>query len=69
MTSDETSRPTASAERRIEKATDAIRSMSQDLAGEVSPRPAWIDRISALTREAPVQSLAIAFLVGLILAR
>ena len=53
----------------IEKATDAIRSMSQDLADEVSPRLTWIDRVSNLTREAPVQSLAIAFLLGVIVSR
>jgi hypothetical protein len=48
---------------------DAIRSMSRDLAEEVAPRPTWRDRISAATREAPIQSLAIAFLIGLILTR
>ena len=58
-----------SAEQRIGSAVDAIRSMSRDLAQEVAPRPTWRDRISAATREAPIQSLAIAFLIGLILAR
>jgi len=43
--------------------------MSQDLADEVAPPPGWIDRLSAATREAPIQSLAIAFLIGVILAR
>jgi ElaB/YqjD/DUF883 family membrane-anchored ribosome-binding protein len=57
-----------SAQRRIEQATDAIRSMSQDLANEVAPRPTLIDRVNALTREAPIQSLAIAFLLGVIVA-
>ncbi|MBN8991530.1 MAG: hypothetical protein J0H42_25670 [Rhizobiales bacterium] len=60
---------TASAERRIEHATHAIRSMSQDLADEVAPRPTWATRLSALTREAPIQSLAIAFLIGVLVAR
>ena len=60
---------TGSAEHRIEHATDAIRSMAQDLADEVAPRPNWIDQVRALTREAPIQSLAIAFLLGLIVAR
>ena len=59
----------ASAEARIGRAVDAIRSMSRDLAEEVALRPTWRDRISAATREAPIQSLAIAFLIGLILAR
>jgi hypothetical protein len=58
-----------SAEQRIGSAVDAIRSMSRDLAEEVARRPTWRDRISAATREAPIQSLAIAFLIGLILAR
>ncbi|MBR1282938.1 hypothetical protein JQ597_12890 [Bradyrhizobium sp. AUGA SZCCT0177] len=58
-----------SAERRIEHATDEIRSMSQDLADEVAPRPSWIDQMRALTREAPIHSLAIAFLLGLIVTR
>jgi len=61
--------PTSSTERRIERATDAIRSMSQNLADEVSPRPTWINRVSNLTREAPIQSLAIAFLLGVIFSR
>jgi len=57
------------AERRIEQTTDAIRSMSQNLSDEVAPRPSWIDRVGALTREAPIQSLAIAFLLGVIVTR
>jgi ElaB/YqjD/DUF883 family membrane-anchored ribosome-binding protein len=69
MTREDISTRTESAERRIEHATDAIRSMSQELAYEVSPRPSWIDRISTLTRETPIQSLAIAFLIGVILSR
>jgi len=60
---------TGSAERRIEHATDAISSMSQDLAEEVAPRPTLAGRVSAFAREAPIQSLAIAFLVGMIVAR
>jgi hypothetical protein len=55
--------------RRIEQATEAIRTMSQDLAAEVAPRPTWASGVSDLTREAPVQSLAIAFLLGVIVAR
>jgi hypothetical protein len=57
------------ADQRIENAVGAIRSMSQDLADEVAPRPSWLDRLSAATREVPIQSLAIAFLIGVILAR
>ena len=57
------------ADQRIENAVGAIRSMSQDLADEVAPCPSWLDRLSAATREVPIQSLAIAFLIGVILAR
>lgn len=59
----------AIAEARIGRAVDAIRSMSRDLAEEVTPPPTWRDRLSAATREAPIPSLAIAFLIGLIVAR
>jgi hypothetical protein len=69
MTSEITSEPTASSERRIERATGAIRTMSDDLAAEVAPRPSWIDWVSAATREAPIPALAVAFLIGVILAR
>ena len=48
---------------------DAIRGMSRDLAEEVAPHPTWLDQVSAATRAAPIQSLAIAFLIGVILAR
>jgi hypothetical protein len=68
MTND-TPVPTVGAELRIDNAVDAIRSMSQDLADEVAPRPGWLDRLSATTREAPIQSLAIAFLIGVIVSR
>ena len=69
MTNGDTSVPTAGAEQRIDNAVDAIRNMSQDLADEVAPRPGLLDRVSAATREAPIQSLATAFLLGVILAR
>jgi hypothetical protein len=69
MTSEITSEPTASSERRIERATGAIRTMSDDLAAKVAPRPSLIDWISAATRDAPIPALAVAFLIGVILAR
>jgi len=59
----------AIAEARIGRALDAIRSMSRDLAEEVTPPPTWRDRLSAATREAPIPSLAIAFLIGFIVTR
>jgi hypothetical protein len=68
MTNDNASVPTADAEQRFDKAVDAIRSMSQGLADEVAPRRGLLDRLSAATRAAPIQSLAIAFLIGVILA-
>ena len=58
-----------SAEQRIESAVDAIRSMSRDLAEEVAPPPEMGRPDNAATREAPIPSLAIAFLIGLMLAR
>ena len=69
MTNDDSPVPTADAEQRIDHAVDAIRGMSQDLAEEVAPNPTWLDQVSAATRDAPIQSLAIAFLIGVILAR
>jgi hypothetical protein len=68
MTND-AAEPTGDTEQRIDNAVDAIRSMSQDLADEVAPRPGLLDRLSAATREAPIHSLAIAFLIGVVLAR
>ena len=69
MTDADTNVPTADAEQRIGKAVDAIRSMSRDLADEVAPRRGLLDRLIGATRSAPIQSLAIAFLIGFILAR
>jgi hypothetical protein len=59
----------ASAKTRIEQASNAIRKMSQDLADEIAPRSTWLHRLSEATREAPIQSLALAFLIGIMLAR
>ena len=70
MTNDNASAPTADAEQRIDRAVDAIRSMSQDLADEVAPRPGLLDRLSEAARAAPpIPSLAIAFLIGFIVAQ
>jgi hypothetical protein len=66
---DDTPASVERAEQRIDSATDAIRGMSRDLADEVATPPTWLDRLSAATREAPIQALAIAFLVGVILTR
>ena len=69
MNSGETPVPVERAEQRIDRAVDAIRGMSRDLADEVAPSPTLLDRVSAATREAPIQALAIAFLIGFMLAR
>ncbi|KRR14839.1 hypothetical protein CQ12_28655 [Bradyrhizobium jicamae] len=69
MNSDETPASVERAEQRIDSAVDAIRSMSSDLAGELAPHQTWLDRVAAATREAPIQSLAVAFLLGVILTR
>ena len=69
MTNDDAGVPTADAEQRIDKAVDAIRSMSLDIDDEDAPRQGLLDRLSAATRGAPIPSLAIAFLTGVILAR
>ena len=68
MTED-VNKPAESPETRIGHAVGAIRGMSRDLADEVAPRPTWIARLGDLTREAPLHSLAIAFLIGVLLAR
>ena len=69
MNSDDTPASVERAEQRIDRATDAIRGMSGDLADELARPPTLLDRISAATRAAPIQSLAIAFLMGVILTR
>ena len=69
MNIDDTPASAGSAEQRIDSAVDAIRSMSQDLADELATPPTLLDRLSAATREAPIQAFAIAFLFGVILAR
>ena len=58
---------------RIQRATEAIREMADDLnpaAEGLQPVVRRVtDEISDLTRHAPLQSLAIAFLLGVIVAR
>jgi hypothetical protein len=58
---------------RIQRATEAIREMVDDLkpaAERLQPVVQRVtDEISNLTRQAPLQSLAIAFLLGVIVAR
>jgi hypothetical protein len=61
--------PDAAPTQRIEQATDAVRIMARELADELNPRPRWVDHLRGMTREAPLQSLAVAFLIGVFLAR
>jgi hypothetical protein len=59
-------------ESRIRKASDAIRAMANEapLTPSSEPHgPRLTERLRQLTLEAPLQSLAIAFLLGVLLAR
>jgi ElaB/YqjD/DUF883 family membrane-anchored ribosome-binding protein len=69
MTTEDVNEPAESPEKRIDNAVDAIRGMSRDLADEVAPRRTWIAQLGDFTREAPIQALAIAFLIGVLLVR
>jgi hypothetical protein len=56
----------------VQKATEAVQTTSRSVAEavETGRRPGGpLDRLASLTREAPLQSLAIAFLLGFIVAR
>jgi hypothetical protein len=49
---------------------ETLREFPRDrLANEGSAWPTWIDRVSAATREAPLEMLAMAFLIGALLGR
>ena len=57
---------------RIQRGTEVIREMADDLkpaAEGLQPVVRVTDEISNLTRHAPFQSLAIAFLLGVMVAR
>lgn len=45
-----------------------LRSFSIELCDHVS-KPSWLDRLTKATREAPIQSLIAASLIGAMLAR
>lgn len=45
-----------------------LREFSKDLSGEAI-RPTWLARLNAATREAPLELLATAFLIGVLLGR
>lgn len=57
-------------EGRIEHAADAIRGMTKEMVDELPVRrPRLSERLREMTLEAPLQSLAIAFLLGVLIAR
>lgn len=57
-------------ERRIDHAADAIRGMTKEMVDELpTRRPRLSERLREMTLEAPLQSLAIAFLLGVLIAR
>lgn len=72
---DETSGANAStklATEAVRTATEAVETTSQRIADaiEAGRQPGGpLDRLANLTRETPIQSLAIAFLLGFIIAR
>jgi len=54
---------------RVYRAARAINAMSDDLGAELSPRNPVLDALRLLAREAPLRSLAVAFALGVIVAR
>ncbi|WP_157113193.1 hypothetical protein [Bradyrhizobium embrapense] len=61
--------PTATPEQRIDQASEAIRRMAEDTMFEPRPQDRWLHHLSEATRAAPLQSIAVAFLLGVFLAR
>ncbi len=57
------------AEARIDHAAAAIRGMTHDMVDELPLRPWVTNTLRNLTIKAPLSSLAIAFLLGVIVAR
>jgi hypothetical protein len=68
MTMTEANSPTSD-EARIDQAAEAIRGMSHDLVDELPLRPWVTDTLRNLTLQAPLKALAIAFLLGVFVAR
>ncbi|MHC2433800.1 hypothetical protein ACVMB0_001175 [Bradyrhizobium sp. USDA 4451] len=61
---------TTSPEQRIEQASEAIRQMAEHSVFEPLPqRDRWLHHLGEATKAAPLQSLAVAFLLGVFLAR
>ena len=57
-------------EGRVDRAAEAIRGMTKEMADELPARRARLsEMLREMTMEAPLQSLAIAFLLGGLIAR
>ena len=55
---------------RVYRAARAITAMSDELGAELSPRPSPVlDALRMMACEAPLRSLAVAFVLGAMLAR
>jgi hypothetical protein len=55
---------------RVYRAAKAISAMSDDMDAELMPKPnPVLDAVRLLAREAPLRSLAIAFILGAVFAR
>ncbi|MGY4317235.1 hypothetical protein [Bradyrhizobium sp. JR3.5] len=70
MTDESSGAPTATPEQRIDRASEAIRQMAEDDTLQHLPQhDRWLHNLSEATRAAPLQSLAVAFLLGMFLTR
>ncbi|MGY3531942.1 hypothetical protein ACVIHD_005216 [Bradyrhizobium embrapense] len=70
MASENSMASTVSPEQRIEQASEAIRQMAEHAVFEPLPQQdRWLHHLSEATKAAPLQSLAVAFLLGVYLAR
>ena len=54
---------------RIQQATEAIRAMADEVADGLPTKRRMSAKLRQITLEAPLQSLAIAFLLGILVAR
>lgn len=70
MTDESSGAPTATPEQRIDRASKAIRQMAEDDVLQHLPQhDRWLHNLSEAIRAAPLQSLAVAFLLGVFLTR
>jgi hypothetical protein len=73
MTDEISAAATARDESRIRRASEAIRDMANDMKPTTQGLEPVVqrltDNICQLTRQAPLQSLALAFLLGVLIAR